>query len=178
MLYSTFQRRSWVSSSNGTACRGQVVELIDHLRPDYSANFDVTETSDLIDFLMNLQFRQTKEDLLSLFKLCCLCITSASPSCPGVLVGSIDTSGNRDRFTDVVLRVQSYLSGVPGSATLCGNDANIARFSLIPVSFGRTLLCLRPMIRGKPLMGDQKLTCHCCPPTDLSQLGLEAVLCE
>ena len=50
-------------------------------------------------------------------------------------MGSISTSGNRGRLTDVVLPVQKYL---PGSVTLCGNDANLASFSLLSASFGRT----------------------------------------
>ena len=87
---------------------------------------------------MDLKFLPTKERLFYLFKLCCLCITSASPSYPGVLVGSIDKSGNRHRFTDVVFPVQSYLTGVPGSSALCENDANLANFSLLSASFGRT----------------------------------------
>ena len=138
VLFSTFQRRSWVSPANKSACRDYYVELLDYLRSIYSANFDVTEAAeDFINFLMSLEFLQTKEHLLYLFLLCCLCITTASPSHPGVVVGSIDTSGHRGRFTDVILQVQSYLSGVSGSVTFCENDVNLANCSLLSASFGR-----------------------------------------
>ena len=88
--------------------------------------------------MMNLELLQTKEHR-DLFKLCCLCITSASPSYPGVIVGSIDTSAKQDRFTHVAFSVQSNLCGVPGSVTLW-YGANLASFSLPSASFGRTAL--------------------------------------
>ena len=147
VLFSTFQRRFWVSAVNGYACRDQNIELLDHLRAKYPANFDVTEAAvDLIDFKMNRKL-QAKEHLLYLLKLCCLCITPVSPVYPGVIVGSINTSGNQDRFTDVFLPLQSYLSGVPVSVALCGNDANLVSFSLLSAFLGR-LPSLRVTIHG------------------------------
>ena len=48
------------------------------------------------------------------------------------------TQFHRDRFTDVILPGQSYLSSVPESVAFCTNDANLAFFSLLSASFGRT----------------------------------------
>ena len=137
ILFSTFQRRSWISASVEAACRDQYVELIDYLRAKYSGGLEVTEEAkDLIDFLMNLDFLQTREHLLHLFKLCCLCITTVGPEFPVVKVGRIDTSGQRGRFIDVILPIQSYLIGVPGSVARCTSESNLTNFSLLSASFG------------------------------------------
>ena len=49
----------------------------------------------------------------------------------------MNTSGQRGRFIDVVLPIQSYLFGVLGSVAHCVKDANFASFSLLSASFGR-----------------------------------------
>ena len=84
---------------------------------------------------MGLDFFQTHEHLLYLFKLCCLCLTSSSPQYPPVLFGSVDTTGYRGRFTDLILPCQSYLSAVPGSITSCVTDANLDKISRLSASF-------------------------------------------
>ena len=85
---------------------------------------------------MNLDFLQTREHLLHLFKLCCLCITTVGPEFPVVKVGRVGTSGQRGRFIDVVLPIQSYLIGVPGSVARCASESNLTNFSLLSASFG------------------------------------------
>ena len=141
LLYRTFQLRSWVSSANESACRDEYVELLDQLRASILPSFDVTQGSaDLIDFLINLDFMQEHSHLLYLFKLSCLCVTSNSPRYPVVTVGSLSTSNYRSRLTDVVLPVQSYLSGVPDSVAFCSNESNLSEFSLLSASFGRSAL--------------------------------------
>ena len=142
VLFSTFQCRSWISASNDSSYRHQYVELLDHLRAKYSTIPEVTDAAeDLIDFLMKLDILKAREHLLYLFKLRCLCVISASPTYPDVKVGSIDTSGLWDRFIHIVLPIQSYLSGVPGS---------VARLWMMPVSpvslfslplLGKCVLC-------------------------------------
>ena len=65
MLFGTFQRRSSVSAANESVCRDQNVDLLDHLRANYPANFDVTEAAaNLIDFMVHLEFLQTKTSSL------------------------------------------------------------------------------------------------------------------
>ena len=136
LLYATFQHRPWVSSANEDACREEYIALLDHLRVNYPPDFDLLENSkDLIDFLMGLEFFQTHEHLLYLFKLCCLCLTSSSPQYPPVLFGSVDTIGYRGRFTDLVLPCQSYLSSVPDSVSGCVTDANLDKFSHLSATF-------------------------------------------
>ena len=136
LLYATFQHRSWVTADNEGACREEYIALLDHLRVNYPSDFDLLENSkDLIDCLMGLDFFQTHEHLLYLFKLCCLCLTSSSPQYPPVLFGSVDTTGYRGRFTDLILPCQSYLSAVPGSITSCVTDANLDKFSRLSASF-------------------------------------------
>ena len=104
MLYSTFQRQSWVIAANESACRNEYVELLDYLRANFRPNLHVTDAArDLIDFMVILELQQTREHLLYLFNLCCLCIMSVSLTYPAVNVESIDTSEYRDRFTDVIL---------------------------------------------------------------------------
>ena len=136
LLYAAFQHRSWVSADNEDACREEYIALLDHLRVNDSPDFDLLENSkDLIDFLMGLEFFQTHEHLLYLFKLCCLCLTSSSPQYPPVLFGSVDTTGYRGRFTDLVLPCQSYLSSVPDSIFGCVTDANLDKFSHLSATF-------------------------------------------
>ena len=94
VLYSTFQLRSWVTSANENSCRDEYLALLDHLRVNYSPDFDLMESSpDLIDFLMGLEFFQTHEHLCYIFKLCCLCLTSCSPQYPPIFFGNVDTTG-------------------------------------------------------------------------------------
>ena len=51
ILFSSFQRRSWISASVEATCRDQYVELIDYLRAKYSGGLEGTEEAkDLIDF--------------------------------------------------------------------------------------------------------------------------------
>ena len=119
LLYDTFQRRSWLTTANQVACRDEYISLLDHLRANYFPDFTVTDFArDLIDFLINLEFLQSRRLLIYLFKLSCLCIATVSPQYPSVTVGRIDTSGYCDRFTDVDLPSHSYLSAVPGCVLL------------------------------------------------------------
>ena len=135
VLYSTFLLRSWVTASNGSACRDEYVGLIDHLHNNYAPDFDVTQHfRDLIDFLMSLEYMQNHVHLVHLFKLCCLCATSCSPDYPIVSMGTLSTTGFQSRSTDIVLPAQSYLSGVSESlliALLIGNSM-IFRCYLLP----------------------------------------------
>ena len=139
MLYNTFLLRSWVTVTNESACRDEYLGLLDHLRSTYPSSFEITDSSrDLIDFLINLDIVQTHQHLLHLFKLCCLCATSVSPSYPAVTMGSISTSGYQSMFTDVILPCQSYLSSVSDSVAFCSNDTNLNSFSLLSTSFGQS----------------------------------------
>ena len=139
VLYSTFQLRSWFSSENENICRDEYLALLDHLRVNYPPDFDFKEnSSDLIDFLMRLEFFQTHEHIFYLFKLCCLCLTGQSPQYPPVSFGSVDTSGYRGRFADLVVPCQSYLSCVPDSISYCCSDANLEKFSALSSSFERS----------------------------------------
>ena len=140
LLYRTFQLRSWVSLANESACRDEYVELLDHLKASSLPSFDVSQGSpDLIDFLVNLDFMQEHSRLLYLFKLSCLCITSESPQYPTVRIGTANTTSHQNRLTDVVLPVQSYLSGVPDSTAFCTSDSILAKFSLLSASFSQTV---------------------------------------
>ena len=136
VLYSTFQLRSWVTSANENICRDEYLTLLDHLRVNDPPNFDLMESStDLIDFLMGLEFFQNHELLFYIFKICCLCLTSRSPQYPPVLLGSVDTTGYRSRFADLVVPCQSYLSCVPDFISCCCSDANFKKFSTLSASF-------------------------------------------
>ena len=95
-------------------------------------------STDLIDFLMGLEFFQTHEHLFYLFKLCCLCLTSVSPQYPPVLFGSVDTTGYQGRFADLVVPCQSYLYCVPNSISHCCSDVNLEKFSVLSSSFERS----------------------------------------
>ena len=134
VLYSTFQLRSWVTSANENSCRNEYLALLDHL-----ADFDLMESStDLIDFLMGLEFFQTHEHFCYIFKLCCLCLTSCSPQYPPILFGNVDTSGYRSRFADLVVPCQSYLSCVSDFISSCSSDANLEKFAVLSESFERS----------------------------------------
>ena len=125
VLYSTFQLRSWVTSANENSCRDEYLALLDHLRVNYSPDFDLMESStDLIDLLMGLEFFQTHEHLCYICKLCCLCLTSCSPQYPPILFWNVDTTGYRSRFADLVVPCQNYLSCVPDFISSCCSDAN------------------------------------------------------
>ena len=139
ILYSTFQLRSWVTSANENFCRDEYLALLDHLRVNYSSDFDLMESSTvLIDFLMGLEFFQTHEHISYIFKLCCLYLTSCSPQYPPVLFGSVDTTGYRSRFADLVVPCQSYLSCVPDFISCCCSDASLEKFAVLSASFERS----------------------------------------
>ena len=143
ILYSTFLLRSWVTTTNESTCRDEYVGLLDYLRNNYASDFDVTQHfHDLIDFLVSLEYMQTHSHLMHLFKLCCLCATSCSPDYPVVSMGTLSTSGFQSRSVDVVLPVQSYLSGVSGSLASCVTDHSLNVFSLLSGSFGRSAFSL------------------------------------
>ena len=90
--------------------------LLDHLHANYSSEFSSSsESPDLIDFFMELEFLQSHEHICYLFKLSCLCLTSVSPQNPPVFMGKIDTRGLRSRVADMVLPCQSYWLAVPDS---------------------------------------------------------------
>ena len=140
VLYSTFQLRSWVTSADENIYRDEYLALLYHLRVNFPPDFDLMESStDLIDFLMGLEFFLTHEHLLYFFKLCCLCVTSCSPQYPPVLFGSVDTTGYRSRFADLVLPCQRfYLSCVPDFISCCCSDVNLEKFSILRASFERS----------------------------------------
>ena len=143
LLYDTFLRRSLVTAANQVACRDEYVSLLDYLRANYSPDFVVTDLARyLMDFMINLEILQSRRLLIYLFKLSCWCITAVSPQYPSVSAGRFDTSGFCDRFTDVVLPSQSYLSAVPGAVPYCSSDAQLANFSLLTASFGQTAFSL------------------------------------
>ena len=95
-------------------------------------------STDIIDFLMGLEFFQTHEHLFYLFKLCCLCLTSRSHQYPPVLFGSVDTTGYRSRFADLVVPCQSYFSCGPDFISCCSSDSNLEKFSVLSASFERS----------------------------------------
>ena len=139
LLYCTFQLRSWVTVENESACRDEYLALVDHLRAVYLDVSDVYGlTEDLIDFLLTLDFLQTRPHLLHLLKLCCLCLTEYGYSFPSVTFGSINTTGYQGRLTDVILPCQSYFKNVPDSVGYCCSEASLAKFSTVSSDFGRT----------------------------------------
>ena len=127
MLYSTFVLRSWVLSANESQCRDQYMQLLDHLRTTYGPNIDKTSTSsDLIEFLIGLEFLQDRAHLFYHFKLCCLSATTISPNFPDVTFGKVTIAWRQDRFTDVILTCHSYFTSVRDSVASCTDDDNLA----------------------------------------------------
>ena len=127
-----------MTSADELAYRTEYLELLDYLRSTYPINFDFTEISqDLIGFLIGLEFLHDRPRLLYLFKLCCLCLKSSSPTLPAVVIRGINTSDFKGRFTDVALPSQSYMVVVPDSVAHCSSDDSLAKFSLLSVDFGR-----------------------------------------
>ena len=137
LLYQVFSLNLWVSVENEDACRDEYLELRDYLRATYPASFDVTSSGDLIDFLLGLDFLQSRQHLLYLFKLCCLCVTGPGDVFPAVILGQIDTSNYRGRLTDVILPSQSFVSNVPDSISYCSSDSSLLKFSQLSADFGR-----------------------------------------
>ena len=139
LLYNAFALRSWVDDSNESLCRDQYIQLLDHLRTAYGSSFDIASVAaDLIEFLMGLEFFHEHSHLLYLFKLSCLCTTVTSPSYPDVVFEDVTTAGGQNRFTDLVLPCQSYMANVAGSVIRSSEDSNLANFSALAASFGRT----------------------------------------
>ena len=134
ILYSTFSLRSWVPSANESLCRDQYMQLLDHLRTTYGPSFDLTSVSaDLFEFLSELEF--LRDRLFYLFKLCCLCATSVSPTYLDV---TVSTAGRHSRLTDVILPSQSYVANVRDAVAFCSDDGNLAKFIDFASSFGRS----------------------------------------
>ena len=140
VLYSTFVHRSWVDGSNEVLSRDQYIQMLDHLRIAYGPDSEIISVAtDLIEFLMGLEFLHERSHLLYLFKLSCLCKTATSPSYPNVTFGGVTTARGQSRLTDVILPSQSYMANVNGSVTFCSDDSNLAKFSLLSASFGRSV---------------------------------------
>ena len=139
ILYSTFSLSSWVSSANESLCRDQYMQLLDHLRTTYDPDFDISSVSaDLIEFLSELEFLRNRSCLSYLFKLCCLCATTASPTYPDVTFGTISTAGRHNRLTDVILPSQSYVANVRDAVAFCSDNGNLSKFIDFSSSFGRS----------------------------------------
>ena len=139
ILYSTFSLRSWVSSANESLCRDQYMQLLDHLRTTYDPDFDKSSVSaDLIEFLSELEFLRNRSCLSYLFKLCCLCATTVSPTYPDVTSGTISTAGCHNRLTDVILPSQSYVANVRDAVAFCSDNGNLTKFIDFSSSFGHS----------------------------------------
>ena len=139
ILYSTFSLRSWVYSANESLCRDQYMQLLDHLRTTYDPDFDISSVSaDLIEFLSELEFLRNRSCLSYLFKLCCLCATTVSPTYPDVTFGTISTAGRHNRLTDVILPSQSYVANVRDAVAFCSDNGNLTKFIDFSSSFGRS----------------------------------------
>ena len=139
ILYSTFSLRSWVSSANESLCRDQYMQLLDHLRTTYDPDFDISSVSaDLIEFLSELEFLRNRSCLSYLFKLCCLCATTVSPTYPDVTFGTISTAGRHNRLIDVILPSQSYVANVRDAVAFCSDNGNLTKFIDFSSSFGRS----------------------------------------
>ena len=139
ILYSTFSLRSWVSNANESLCRDQYMQLLDHLRTAYDPNFDISSVSaDLIEFLSELEFLRNRSCLFYLFKLCCLCATSVSPTYTDVTFGTVSTAGRHSRLTDVIFPSQSYVANVRDAVAFCSDDGNLAKLIDFSSSFGRS----------------------------------------
>ena len=139
ILYSTFPLRSWVLSTNESLCRDQYMQLLDHLRTAFGPSFDITSVAgDLIEFLSELEFLRDRSCLFYLFKLCCLCATSVSPTYPDVTFGTVSTARRQSRLTDVILPGQSYMANVRDSVAFCSDGSNLAKFIDLSSSFGRS----------------------------------------
>ena len=53
ILYSTFQLRSWVTSSDEATCRDECLKLLETLQTNYPPDFDITSvSSNLLEILM------------------------------------------------------------------------------------------------------------------------------
>ena len=138
ILYSTFSLRSWVSNANESLCRDQYMQLLDHLHTAYDPSFDISSVSaDLIVFLSELEFLRNRSCLFYLFKLCCLCATSVSPTYPDITF-AISTAGRHSRLTDVIFPSQSYVANVRDAVAFCSDDGNLAKFIDFSSSFGRS----------------------------------------
>ena len=139
VLSSTFQLRSWVTSSNEATCRDEYIKLLDTLRTNYPSDFDITSLSpDVIEFLIVLEFFHPHDHLLYLFRLCCLCMTTVFPQNPAVVMGRIDTTSLRGRLADLILPCQRYLSGVPNLLSFCCEESSLEKISLLSASFGQS----------------------------------------
>ena len=167
ILYSTFSLRSWVSNANESLCRDQYMQLLDHLRTAYDPSFDISSVSaDLIEFLSELEFLRNRSCLFYLFKLCCLCATSVSPTYPDVTFGTISTAGRHSRLTDVILPSQSYVANVRDAVASCSDDGNLAKFIDFSSSFGRSAFA-PIMIPGRTwtISGVRRFISRCLLPT-------------
>ena len=66
LLSRTFQLCSWVTGANEAACHDQYLEIFDFLKT-HTADFEITRVSkNLINFLLELEFLQTKSSLISI----------------------------------------------------------------------------------------------------------------
>ena len=93
-------------------------------------------SKDLIDFFMGPEFLQTRANLLHLFRLSCLCITSQSPQYPVISLGRISTLGHQNRFSDVILPEPNFFANVPNSVPYFSDDQFEDQFTLLASDHG------------------------------------------
>ena len=70
---------------------------------------------DVVHFLSVEDSLQTRDNLLRLFRLCCLGLISTTPELPGVKFGPVDTGDFHSGLVDLVRSARSYIVNVPGS---------------------------------------------------------------
>ena len=133
-LYRSFSLRGWVAEADEAATYDEYMALIEALRAAYPQQ-DPDSIVDVVDFLSIEDSLQTRDKLLRLFRLSCLCLTPTTPELPDVKFGPVDTGNFHSVLVDLVRSTRSYIVNVPGSCQYVTIPDALRRFS----SFGSAL---------------------------------------
>ena len=90
----------------------------------------------VIGYLTSLDQLRSCPLLQYVFSLSCLCLTEIGTAFHTVKFGKVDSSKLSCGVTDVIFPVQSYLSVVPDSVSVCTSDAALVRFASVVSEFG------------------------------------------
>ena len=127
-------QRDWISSSIKPLILSEYRSFFEKFR-----SCEVQYDTDWVTFMSGYYELQCRTDLFSVFKLCCLGISSSICIPPVFTVALPDLASDNCDFTSAVRSVQSSLVGIPNVLGLFSNPRTVAPiFSLL--GKGRSLL--------------------------------------
>ena len=137
VLVRSFTSRGWARAKDNDRYMDEYIGFVEDARKGCSG---LVENPNLVfdaaSFYVSMPALRSRTHLLHLYRLSCLCLTSSIPDFPAIVFGSIDSSRLGNIMGEVSFPVQSYLSVVDDSVSVCTSDSALLRFSSVEDQFG------------------------------------------